>query len=363
MSNAARRNGKTSVSLSTDLTNALSSLGVQASGFGNTTIQDGVANFLVTGGSADLENTAVEIIHSGGLTFRAGTTEVSLTDFIISNLDGQTTLTGLVLVNGELVTRAPLFDLEIGSVGTSRRRRRPNLDIDDVEVSLSDAAADVLNQAFGVTAFEGGFNIGTATVDARFNRNGNISDRLLPVRDFLGDDTSLFPGATADVLPTGRTSVELSDSLTNALGALNVEARGFRRTRIRNGVADFLITGGAADLDTTEVEIIHRGGLRLRAGRTRVDLTDFVISNVNQRTFLTGTVSVNGVLGDRIRLFRLGVGDVSASQNGQVTDLDLTNVEVTLAGRAARTLNRAFDVDAFTRGFDIGTAEVDASVV
>ncbi|MEM9452135.1 MAG: hypothetical protein AAGA75_26900 [Cyanobacteria bacterium P01_E01_bin.6] len=47
----------------------------------------------------------------------------------------------------------------LGSIGTSRSRRRQNLDIDDVSVSLTDEAASVLNQAFGVNAFEGGFKL------------------------------------------------------------------------------------------------------------------------------------------------------------------------------------------------------------
>ena len=55
--------------------------------------------------------------------------------------------------------------MEIGSVGTSENKGRNNLDIDDVNVTLTDVAADTLNQAFGVNAFVADFNIGTAEVD------------------------------------------------------------------------------------------------------------------------------------------------------------------------------------------------------
>ncbi|MDX2215166.1 MAG: hypothetical protein SFY66_17905 [Oculatellaceae cyanobacterium bins.114] len=355
-------NGITSVALSPDLVNALTSLNVQASGFGDTRINNGVANFSITGGSVDLNRTRVEIAHSGGLTLRAGSTEVSLTDFVITNLGGQTVLTGLVSANGAIVARAPLFNLVVGSIGTSRRQRRDNLDINNVSVTLSDVAANALNQAFGVTAFAAGFNIGTAQVDAFFNRtNGSISDRQLPVRDFLGT-TSLFPEATQDVLPRGRTSVELSDSLVNALGSLNVQATGFGGTRIRNGVADFLIAGGATDLDTTTVEVLHAGGLTFKTDRTEVNLTDFVISNLNTQPVISGTVIANGRLLARVPLFGLQIGGVTATDRGSFTNLDLTNVDVTLSARAARTLNRAFRVDAFTAGFEIGTAQVDAFV-
>lgn len=362
MNTAVNRNGKTSVTLSTELVNALTSLNVQASGFGNTQINNGVADFLITGGAVDLNRTKVEVLHSGGLTLRAGTTEVSLTDFVITNLGNQTVLIGLLTVNGDLVTRAPLFNLQVGSIGTLRRRGRNNLDIDEVEVTLSDVAANALNQAFGVTAFTSGFRIGTAEVDAFFNpRTGNVSDRRLPVQDFVGN-TSLFPEATQDVLPRGKTSVELSDSLVNALGSLNVQATGFGGTRIRNGVADFLITGGATDLDTTKVEILHAGGLTLSAGNTRVNLTDFVISNLDGRSVLTGTIIANNRVLTRAPLFGLQVGGISVSDSGNSNNLDLTDVDVTLSGRAARILNRTFGVNAFTAGFSIGTAQVDAFV-
>ncbi len=365
MTVSANPNGQTSVGLSPELVNALNSLNVEASGFGNTRIRNGVARFSITGGAVDLNNTRVEIIHNGGLTLRAGQTEVGLTDFVITNLNGQPTLTGLVVVNGDIVTRAPLFDLRVGRIRTANRGGRNNLNISNVNVTLTETAAGALNQAFGVTAFTAGFNIGQARVNTFFNsRTGNISDRLLPVRDFVGNPTpSLFPGATQDVLPRGRTSVDLSDTLVNALGTLNVQATGFGGTQIQNGVADFLITGGAAELENTKVEIFHRGGLTLKGQDTRVNLTDFAISNVDNQAVLTGTVIANGSLVGRIPLFNLQVGGVSSRAEHSVTNLDLTDVNVTLSSEAATALNRTFEVNAFTAGLNVGTAQVDAFVI
>lgn len=165
------------------------------------------------------------------------------------------------------------------------------------------------------------------------------------------------------MLPLGRTRVELSDSLVNALDTLNVEASGFQGTRIRNGVANFRITGGVTDLDTTKVEILHAGGLTFKGGNTEVNLTDFEISNLNNQAILTGAVIVNDQLVDRISLFDLQVGGVAATDRGRFTDLDLTDVDVTLSATAAGALNQAFGVNAFTAGFAIGTAQVDAFVV
>ncbi|KST63720.1 hypothetical protein [Mastigocoleus testarum] len=365
MTYSANPNGQTSVVLSTELVNALSSLNVHAGGFGNTQITDGVAIFPIIGGATDLDSTRVEVSHSGGLSFRAGDTEVNLTDFVISNLEDGTVLTGLVSVNGDIITRAPLFNLEIGSIGTSEDRGGSNLDIDNVNVTLTDVAANVLNEAFGVTAFVPDFNIGTAKVDALFDpSNGNISDGRLPIIDFI-DDSLLFSEAsqTQDVLPAGRTYVELSDSLVNALGDLNVQATGFGGTHICNGVADFLITGGATDLDNTEVEIFHKGGLTFTTGDTEVNLTDFVINNVDSEPVLTGTVIANDSLVTRIPLFDLELENVGTKTKGIFTNLDLTDVNVNLSEQAATALNDVFSVDAFSSGFNIGTAQVDAFVV
>jgi hypothetical protein len=363
MATTANRNGQTSVRLSNDFANALSTLNVRAQAVGGSRIRNGVARFSITGGAADLDTTQVEIAHTGGLKLSAGSTEVSLTDFVITNLGRGSVLTGLVTVNGNLVTRAALFDLQVGGVQTSRKQGRANLDLNNVSVRLTDGAARVLNQAFGVSAFTAGFNIGSAQVDARFNlANGNISERRLPIVN-SDSSKSLFPGASQNVLSSGQTSVALSDGLVNALGALNVQASGFGSTTIRNGVADFLITGGATDLDTTKVEILHSGGLTLTAGNTAVSLTDFNISNLGDRAILTGTVIANGNLGKRIPLFNLQIGGVAATATGSSTNLDLTDVTVTLTQKAARSLNQAFGVSAFTAGFNIGSAQVDAFVV
>jgi hypothetical protein len=63
--------------------------------------------------------------------------------------------------------RAPLFNLQGGEVVPPKARGRLNLEFNDVSVTLTSDAANVLNQAFQVNAFTPGFNIGTADVDAQ----------------------------------------------------------------------------------------------------------------------------------------------------------------------------------------------------
>jgi phospholipase/lecithinase/hemolysin len=196
------RQGSTSVTLSNDLVNALETLQVQVESFGNTTLADGVAEFPIVGGAADIDSARVDILHDGGLTFSTPNTTVSLTDFIVTNLDNQAVLTGLVTVNGELVTRAPLFDLQVGEVVASEENDRPTLDLENVTATLTSDAAAALNEAFGVSAFASGLSIGNAQVDATLrdpsspsvsdnNLPGNISE-LYVFGDFLTDTGNTF---------------------------------------------------------------------------------------------------------------------------------------------------------------------------
>lgn len=159
--------GTTSVQLSADLVNALTSLQVRPAAVGFSRLRRGVASFPITGGAIDLGTVKTEIIHNGGLSLTAGNVVVELTDFVITTLDDRPVLTGLLIANGELVARAPLFELGLPAVTPPLRPARGRIiEIPDVQVTLTAAAATALNQAFGVTAFTQGFNIGTARVRA-----------------------------------------------------------------------------------------------------------------------------------------------------------------------------------------------------
>ncbi|ARV60323.1 hypothetical protein BZZ01_18315 [Nostocales cyanobacterium HT-58-2] len=367
--------GSTSVAFSNDLVNALSSLHVQVEGFGSTGISDGIADFAITGGAADVDEVKVEIIHDGGLTLKAADTTVDLTDFIISNLGYRTVLTGLVSVNGSLVTRAPLFELQVGGLEASTEGEEPSLNLTDVNVTLTSAAADTLNQVFGVTAFTPGFNIGTAQVETPLTPTSDTTT------DSVFDITSTptfyksFSASPSDLTRGGGTSVALSNDLVSALGALQVEATLFGNTNVGLDAVVFPITGGAADLNSAKVDIIHDGGLTLSTSNTTVDLTDFIITNLDNRAVLTGLVSVNGDLVTRAPLFDLEVGSLAVLGPGEVFDLEvggltalgqgqtvlnIGDVNLTLTSDAAGTLNQVFGISAFTQGFNIGTAQVEA---
>ncbi len=157
--------GKTSVTLSSDFVNALTALKVTPGTIGNGRLKQGVASFPITSGAGDLGTVKLEVNHRGGLSLTAGKTVVELTDYTISNLDGQPVLTGLVKANDSLVGRIPLFDLALsGGPKTQAVHGFTQIELSGVKVTLNKAAATALNGVFNVTAFQAGLNIGTAKV-------------------------------------------------------------------------------------------------------------------------------------------------------------------------------------------------------
>ncbi|GLQ45971.1 hypothetical protein GCM10007862_10220 [Dyella lipolytica] len=159
--------GNTTVSLSQALLSALASLHVTASREFPAQLSGSTAKFPIPNGQIDLADAHGEITHSGGLNLIAGSTTVTLSDFVIDTTGSQPVLTGLVLANGSVVGRLPLFNLaltqapQVHNFGFSGTLR-----IAGVDLTLTATAAGALNQAFNVTAFSAGIPIGTASVDA-----------------------------------------------------------------------------------------------------------------------------------------------------------------------------------------------------
>jgi hypothetical protein len=176
----------------------------------------------------------------------------------------------------------------------------------------------------------------------------------------------LLLGAPALAEPTaqvagGRTSVELSDDFLGALTALGVEAGAIGPASLRRGWASFPIPAGALDVETARGDIFHSGGLVLRAGSTKVRLLNFVIDTTENDDVLTGLVSVNGDLLDRVVLFDLELNEAPVIwRSGLVV---VRAVDVTLSAGAAAALNDVFDVTAFSAGLPIGEAVVVTKVV
>ena len=155
--------------------------------------------------------------------------------------------------------------------------------------------------------------------------------------------------ATADVAG-GTTTLKLAPGTAKALKALGVAVSPLRPAKAGKAGVSFPVTGGSVDAASGAGTIEHRGGLRLRAGGTTVDLRNFVIN--------AGSTNTIGVRVGKAQLhaFRIGLDDAKVSRRGIQTVVG--NVKVTLSARGAAALNKAFGVKAFKRGLRIGTASV-----
>jgi hypothetical protein len=158
----------------------------------------------------------------------------------------------------------------------------------------------------------------------------------------------------------GKTSVVLSRDFTQALAALKVRPGTIGAGRLKQGVATFPITSGAADLDPLKIEVNHRGGLSLTTNKAIVQLTDYAITNLDGKLVLTGLVKNNDTLVGRLPLFDLTLTREQVTQTvGELSKIEVAGVQLRLTKTAAMNLNKAFQVMTFQEGLNVGTAKMN----
>ena len=165
--------GSTVVTLSTDFAMALGDLAVLQGSIRPTEHEGYKVNFPVTGGEVDLTTGKAQLLHSGGMTFKAAGTEVDLSSFIVDTTGSVPVISGLITVNHQLMGRATLFDLALPAGATlPLTATNGRLAYSGLTVTLDATAAAALNQAWRVSVFKAGFNIGTAKVVVYLNGSG-----------------------------------------------------------------------------------------------------------------------------------------------------------------------------------------------
>lgn len=155
----------------------------------------------------------------------------------------------------------------------------------------------------------------------------------------------------------GVTSVHLSEDFVAALGSLNLTPGTVEPSDLSEGVVRFPIPGGGIDTATLRGDIFHVGGLSLsHHSGTTVRLFNFIIDTAGEQPVITGLVTANGDLVDRIPLFNLNLAQAQVEPT--LFRLVISGVTLHLTAEAAQALNGTFGVEAFEAGFTIGTAEV-----
>jgi hypothetical protein len=151
--------GSTTLKLDKGTATALTSLGVAVAPISPSTAGSKGVRFPITGGKVNSKTLAGYIKHSGGLRLSAGSTVVDLKNFTI-NIDKKPDLVATV---GD--ARVSILTLDLSKLKNDSSGK--NIRLSGVKGSLTTAAADALNAAFGVTAFKKGLVLGTAAVDAK----------------------------------------------------------------------------------------------------------------------------------------------------------------------------------------------------
>lgn len=177
-----------------------------------------------------------------------------------------------------------------------------------------------------------------------------MSHRKLIAPVALAAALAAAPAASADVgLTGGATTLRLDPGTARALDTLGVSVAPVSGARAAGGGVRFPISGGAIEPATAAGTILHRGGLRLRAGSTRVVLSSPRVSIAKNSVRLSTRVG-----GSRIHIATLSGARVS--RDG--FDVNVADARARLTQKAARALNRAFGVTAFRRGLALGTVSV-----
>jgi hypothetical protein len=113
--------------------------------------------FPITGGEINTDDLAGTIDHSGGLRFSAGGTQVKLTDFVVDTVNGTLTSTAAG-------TDLPTLKLDLS--GVQQSDEGGTIVLSNITSTLTPQAAQALNDAFGVSLFEGGLAFGDVAIRA-----------------------------------------------------------------------------------------------------------------------------------------------------------------------------------------------------
>ncbi len=198
----------TAVEVDESFLSGLQSLKVTPGTVGDATLEGSTLTFPITGGEVTYYDpdsgvepfVQGEIEHEGsGLSLSAGGTTVELTDFVVD--PGESVLTGTVTANGDVVEEsAELFFLD--------GRTLEPLEVDKGEgtavlqgttVSLTDDAANLLNETFGTDALTEFFLVGEATITLALPGSGDAASPSPTSTD--SPATGASPDATPSATP------------------------------------------------------------------------------------------------------------------------------------------------------------------
>jgi hypothetical protein len=155
--------GKTLLKIDTDTADALSDAGVEVEATGaavGPTAKHPYFAFPIVGGKVDKKPLGGKIVHSGGLSFSAGSKSVVVKRFVIEL--NRAVLTAKVAGTDQRITLLRLGTPDGVKAGDGR------IVLKGVDAKLTNQAAEALNEALDTDLFAGGLLIGEATVITKY---------------------------------------------------------------------------------------------------------------------------------------------------------------------------------------------------
>jgi hypothetical protein len=120
------------------------------------------------GGVVDVNLAAMQVLHTGAITFSGtGTNTITLSGLILDATTYSPTITGLVTMNGTFMGRVTLFDI-LPPPGMTLPLTTTDelLQISGITVNVDPALASTLNTVYSTNIFQAGYNAGTANLNA-----------------------------------------------------------------------------------------------------------------------------------------------------------------------------------------------------
>jgi hypothetical protein len=158
--------GKTLLKIDKDTAAALSDAGVEVEATGaavGPTAKHPYFAFPIVGGKVDKNLLGGRIVHSGGLSFSAGSKSVVVKRFVIEL--NRAVLTAKVAGTDQRITLLRLGTPDGVKVGDGR------IVLKGVDAKLTNQAAEALNEALDTDLFAGGLLIGEATVITKYGED------------------------------------------------------------------------------------------------------------------------------------------------------------------------------------------------
>lgn len=159
----------------------------------------------------------------------------------------------------------------------------------------------------------------------------------------------------------GRTTLIFAPSFTSGIAGLGAQLGGVGFSSVdSSGTIVFPVVGGAVDLQTSQAQIDHIGGISVNANGLQLRLQNFVVDSTNSLV-LTAILVVNNKLVGRIPLFDLAPpAGTSLPLPTTAGVLQINGFNVTFNATGASRINAIFGNNAIPAGMLVGTLNLYA---